>query len=152
MKLSFRELSWYIEPNRTESNRIEFNWTESNFFNISMFFWVRFDRIELIEIIQIHQIHHVKAFKWFILLHLKYWKNSDPTNSYLIRFGSVRLARKVLEFHCTSCSNYFNRSALCKFAESIFRISKVVFPFAFKLLITKLSQHLKIFLIYNINF
>ena len=52
------ELSWNIEPNRTESNSIEL--VRSNFFNISMFFRVQ---IELIEIIQMHQIHHVKAFK-----------------------------------------------------------------------------------------
>ncbi len=63
---SNRTESNQIKPNQTESNRIQSNQfyrSESNFFNISMFFRVRFDRTGLIKIIRMHQIHHVKSFK-----------------------------------------------------------------------------------------
>ncbi len=54
-----KQYSWIQLNSRTF---LEYR-TESNFFNISMFFRVRFDRTELIKIIQMHQIHYVKSFQ-----------------------------------------------------------------------------------------
>ncbi len=86
---------WYSEtlelfspPNRTESNRTELNMAswDPNFFNISMFFRVRFDRTELCFI----------AFEWFYMIYLMHFNDFYEFGSIelirlnSIRFGSIR--------------------------------------------------------------
>jgi len=77
------ELSWNIEPNRTESNR-----TESNFFNISMFFRVRFDRTDKnhLNAIKQNSVRSNQTRKNIEILK-KFGPRKAMFNS--VRFGSV---------------------------------------------------------------
>ncbi len=50
------------------------------------------ETLELFSSIEMNRTELIKTSK--------YWKRSDSANSCLIRFGSAKEARKVLEFHC----------------------------------------------------
>jgi hypothetical protein len=79
------------EPNRTELNMAS---RDPNFFNISMFFRVRFDRTKLCFI----------AFEWFYMMYLMHLNDfyefdsikpnsKKHRNIKKIRFGSIELIR-----------------------------------------------------------
>ena len=84
-------LAYRTEPNRTELNMAS---RDPNFFNISMFFRVRFDRTELCFI----------AFEWFYMMYLMHlndfyeFGSIEPNskkhrNIEKIRFDSIEIIR-----------------------------------------------------------
>jgi len=89
---------------RTELNRTELNIgsRDPNFFNISIFLWVRFDRTELC----------FNAFEWFYMMYLMhlndfYAGSIEPNSKKHRNIEKIRYTRKVLEFHCTTMVKEF---------------------------------------------